>query len=223
MTAETETQQQTQQEQPTQEAEPGQQDQQEQEAQQETQQQPEQEQEARTTQQETTTYKATEQEKDNIASVANDFTELCKKADEIVDKIGISGMDEICDVVCDTMKDILKKIPEKLTEVSEDEYLNHNSRNPNEFEKFIKSTNLLKNGKKDRTIAEMKNGPKYHNNLDCIKGMEHYEEDADKDEETEEIKKNINDVQKSVETIKTDMRIIFALFVILSASMMFFH
>ena len=170
----------------------------------------------------TTEQQQQQQQTDNLGTV-DDFTEPCKKADEVVNEIGISGMDEICDIVCDTMKDILKKIPEKLTEVSEDEYLNHNSRKPNEFEKFIKSTNLLKYSKKDRTIAEMKKNLKYHNNLDCIKGMEHYEEDKNKDEETEEIKKNINDVQNSISTIKTDMRIIFALFVIFSAFMMFFH
>lgn len=174
-----------------------------------------------TTQQETTTYKATQQEKNNIASPA-DFAKQCKKADEVVDEIGISGMDDICDIVCDTMKDILKKIPEKLTEVSEDEFLHSNgSKSKDKFEEFIKSTNLLKNGKKDRTITEMKNNSKYHNSLDSIKGMEHYEEDTD--EETKEIKKNINDVQNSISSIKTDIRIICALFAIFSAYMVFFH
>lgn len=169
----------------------------------------------------TTEQQQTEEQTDNLGTV-DDFTEPCKKADEVVNEIGISGMDEICDIVCDTMKDILKKIPEKLTEVSEDEYLNHNSTNPNDFEKFIKSTNLLKNRKKDRSITEMKNDPKYHNNLNSIKGLEHYDEEI-KEEETKEIKKNIHDVQKSISSIKTDVSILYALFVIFSAFMMFFH
>ena len=163
----------------------------------------------------------TEQQTNNLGSV-DDFTEPCEKADEVVDEIGISGMDEICDIVCDTMKNILKKIPEKLTEVSEDEYLNHNSINPNDFEKFIKSTNPLQNRKKDRIITEMKNDPKYHNNLNSIKGLEHYDEEI-KEEEAKEIKKNIHDVQKSVSSIKTDISILYALFIIFSAFMIFFH
>lgn len=170
---------------------------------------------------EQTTEQQTEQQTDNFGTV-DDFTEPCEKADEVVNEIGISGMDEICDMVCDTMKDILKKIPEKLTEVSEYEYLNNNSRNPNEFGKFIKSTNLLKNGKNDRTITEMKNDPKYHNNLDSIKGLEHYDEEI-KEEEAKEIKKNIHDVQKSISSIKTDIGILYTLFVIFSAFIMFFH
>ena len=165
---------------------------------------------------------AQQTEKQTELGSVDDFSEPCKKADEVVDEIGISGMDEICDIVCDTMKDILKKIPEKLTEVSEDEYLNHNSRNPNDFEKFIKSTNLLKNRKKDRTITEMKKDPKYHNNLNSIKGLEHYDEEM-KEEETKEIKKNIRDVQKSISSIKTDVGILYALFIVFSAFMMFFH
>ena len=163
----------------------------------------------------------TEEQTDNLGTV-DDFSEPCKKADEVVNEIGISGMDEICDIVCDTMKDILKKIPEKLTEVSENEYLNHNSADPNDFEKFIKSSELLKINKKDKSITEMKNDPKYHNNLNSIKELEHYDEEI-KEKETKEIKKNIHDVQKSVSSIKTDVSILYALFIIFSAFMIFFH
>ena len=84
------------------------------------------------------------------------------------------------------------------------------------------NTSQLKINKKDKPRTEMKNDPKYHNNLNSIKGLEHYDEEI-KEEETKEIKKNIHDVQKSISSIKTDVSILYALFIIFSAFMMFFH